>query len=279
MSIATLETLIGIAGEAAAVVTEVYDTQFAVDYKAPKDPVTEADRRANELICRRLAEEFPGVPCVAEESDPASFADYQRSERIFFVDPLDGTAEFVKRNGEFAVMIGLVEGNHPTAGVIHAPALGKVYAGLVGAGAWLVGPDGSRAALRPSEVAEVEQATLVVSRSHSNQDLKRALEVIGARRCVSLGGAGLKGAAVACADAEAYIAPGYSGKRWDACASEAIVCAAGGAFTDSYGKRFDYRSEHLANDRGVAVTNGRIHEEIIARLERFRRERGGGPIE
>ncbi|HEY6080618.1 MAG TPA: inositol monophosphatase family protein, partial [Polyangiaceae bacterium] len=105
-----LEAMLRIASEAARVVMEVYAKPFSVDYKAPSDPVTEADRRANALIVELLSREFPGVPIVAEESDPATFAEFRASERIFFVDPVDGTREFVDRNGEFAVMIGLVEG-------------------------------------------------------------------------------------------------------------------------------------------------------------------------
>ena len=99
--------------EAARVlIRKVYRTPFGVNYKGPQDPVTEADRRANALICEELEREFPGVPIVAEESDPVGvFAALPgRQIAIFFVDPVDGTREFVDRNGEFAVMIGLVEG-------------------------------------------------------------------------------------------------------------------------------------------------------------------------
>ena len=103
---AELETLLAIADAASRVVMEVYALPFAVDFKAPRDPVTEADRRANDLICDALAREFPGVPIVAEESAPESFAGFRDSERVFFVDPVDGTREFVEKNGEFVVMIG-----------------------------------------------------------------------------------------------------------------------------------------------------------------------------
>ena len=103
--------MLRIASEAARVIMEVYGRPFDVDYKGPQDPVTEADRRANALICERLEQEFPGVPIVAEESDESAFANFRDADRVFFVDPVDGTREFVDRNGEFAVMIGLLEGN------------------------------------------------------------------------------------------------------------------------------------------------------------------------
>jgi len=105
-----LATLVGIAAEAAEVVSEVYKRPFNVEYKGPRDPVTEADKLANELICNRLALAFPGVPIVAEESPPERFANFRDSERVFFVDPVDGTREFVLKNGEFVVMIGVLEG-------------------------------------------------------------------------------------------------------------------------------------------------------------------------
>src|SRR5690606_10408540 len=107
---ATLEQMIAIAAEAAELVASIYDKPFSVDYKGPADPVTEADRRANALICARLAAAFPGVPIVAEESPEEQWQHFRASERVFFVDPVDGTREFVARNGEFVVMIGLVEG-------------------------------------------------------------------------------------------------------------------------------------------------------------------------
>jgi 3'(2'), 5'-bisphosphate nucleotidase len=99
---AELKLLMTIAAEAAKLIMEVYARPFDVDYKGPQDPVTEADRRANDLICERLEQAFPGVPIVAEESDPATFAGFRSHDRVFFVDPVDGTREFVDRNGEFA---------------------------------------------------------------------------------------------------------------------------------------------------------------------------------
>ena len=110
MSESLVETLDGVAREAALLIREVYRTAFRVDFKGPRDPVTEADRGANALICERLSALFPDVPIVAEESDPQSFAGFRSAERIFFVDPLDGTREFVAKNGQFVVMIGYVDG-------------------------------------------------------------------------------------------------------------------------------------------------------------------------
>jgi 3'(2'), 5'-bisphosphate nucleotidase len=141
MSRAELDVLVRIAAEAAAVVAEVYEQPFEVEYKGPRDPVTIADRRANALIVERLEREFPGTPIVAEESEPESFAGFRDAPTVFFVDPVDGTNEFVEKNPEFVVMIGLLEGRTVTHGVIHAPMLGTAWAGAVGFGA---GPSSRR---------------------------------------------------------------------------------------------------------------------------------------
>ena len=109
-----------VAREAAALILGVYATPFEVDFKVGDDPVTRADREANDYICAELARAYPGMPIVAEESDPASYAGFSKSSHVWFVDPLDGTREFVARNGEFAVMIGLAEHGRAVLGVVEA---------------------------------------------------------------------------------------------------------------------------------------------------------------
>jgi 3'(2'), 5'-bisphosphate nucleotidase len=262
----TLEVLIAIAAEAAQVVAEVYDTPFIVEYKGPRDPVTIADRRANDLICERLEQAFPGTPIVAEESPPESFANFRASENIFFVDPVDGTNEFVEHHPEFVVMIGLIEGDVATRAVIHAPVSGTAWAGTVGRGAIRIEPNGERAPVHVTTVADLGAATIVSSRSHRSEKLDRAIEALGVRAVTSMGSAGLKGAEVARGAVEAHVAPHYAGKRWDVCAAEALVAAAGGRVTDAWGDRIDYRAASLSNDRGLVASNGLLHDAILERL-------------
>jgi 3'(2'), 5'-bisphosphate nucleotidase len=261
-----LDELVAISFEAAAVIREVYATAFAVDLKGPDDPVTAADLRANELICRRLEALYPGVPVVAEESAPETFALYRTAERIFFVDPLDGTTEFVSRNGQFVVMIGLVDGGRATAGVVVAPALGKAWAGALDQGAWQIDENGARGKIHVSGLNTLTEACFVASRSHRSASLERALALLGGRETRAVGSAGLKGAEVASAAADGYVAPGKVGKRWDACAVDALVTAAGGRFSDERGRPFDYRAESLANEDGLVATNGHLHEMVLERL-------------
>jgi 3'(2'), 5'-bisphosphate nucleotidase len=266
---AELSAMLRIAAEAAAVVMQVYARPFAVDYKAPQDPVTEADRLANALICEQLEREFPGVPIVAEESDPATFEHFRGSERVFFVDPVDGTREFVERNGEFAVMIGLLEGERALAAVIDAPARGDVFAGWVGRGAFRV-REGKREPISVSDIDDLRRGSIVGSRSHRSPALERALLELKPREVKVLGSAGLKGTLVACGEVEAYVAPGYAGQRWDACAADALVTAAGGVLTDTYGDALEYRAASLRNDRGLIASNRRVHETLVRGLEELR---------
>jgi 3'(2'), 5'-bisphosphate nucleotidase len=269
-----LDTLLDIAEEASVIIRGVYETKFVVEFKGPQDPVTEADKRANELIVSRLSDAFPGVPIVAEESDPASFAGYRSAERVFFVDPLDGTAEFVNRNGEFVVMIGLVEEERAVAGIVTAPALGSAWAGALGEGAFSVNAEGVRSKITVSDTARLADARVVSSRSHRGPLLERALALIGAKQVLAVGSAGLKGAHVASGIAEAYLAPGRSGKRWDAAAVDGLLTAAGGRFTDGFGLPFDYRAPSLSNDRGIVATNLVLHEEALSAFEKLRQQSG-----
>lgn len=266
MTPAELEQLVTIARDAGEIITRIYAGEFTVDYKAPSDPVTQADRLANDLICERIARAFPGSPIVAEESAPETFLGFETGERVFFVDPLDGTREFVARNGQFVVMIGMVEGDHATAGVVHAPATGTTWYGAVGQGASRSEQGGSPQPIRVSDVVRAELASVVSSRSQRSAALQRALDSLGARQHLAVGSAGLKGAQVADATADAYLSIGRSGKLWDACAVDALVHAAGGRFTDTRGERLDYRSTDISLKRGILACNERLHATLVARL-------------
>jgi 3'(2'), 5'-bisphosphate nucleotidase len=263
-----LEALLAAARAAGETVMETYRApSLAVDYKASGEPVTAADRRANRVLVERLNQAFPGIPVVAEESEPASFQRFREAERVLFVDPLDGTQEFVQRNGEFATMIGLVEGSRAVAGAIFAPAMGATWIGAVGLGAWRVDSPVERwIPVRSSATDALASARILASRSHRSAELARALASLGAREIRPLGSAGLKGARVAEGLADAYVETSAGTKRWDACALDALVTAAGGRVSDATGTPIDYRGPSLANERGLIASNGLIHEAILARL-------------
>jgi 3'(2'), 5'-bisphosphate nucleotidase len=256
------------AREAGDLVMRVYAKPFEVEYKGHDDPVTRADRESNTLLCARLGSAFPGVPIVAEESDPKTYADFGRADATWFVDPLDGTREFVARNGEFAVMIGLAEAGRATVGVIVAPAWNRAFVGVVGEGAWEVAADGSRVPIHVSSRSALVGASLVVSRSRTSAALAAAVQAMGAAVPTSHGSSGLKAALVATGAHDAYVQSGPAGMRWDACSSDALIIAAGGAFSDVDGAALDYKAPDLVNARGLVATNGHIHRAIIEALRK-----------
>ena len=260
---AALEVGLAAAREASALILEVYATAFQIDFKIGDDPVTRADREANALICEHLQRFFPGVPIVAEESDPAAYAGFDKAEAAWFVDPLDGTREFVAKNGQFAVMIGLAEKGRASLGIIVAPAWNRTFVGIVGEGAWEVTGDRSLVPLHVSQHADLAAARFVVSRSRASDRLDGLIKEVGGVPAARHGSAGLKGVLVAQGAYEAYLQPGRAGMRWDACATEALVTAAGGACTDQAGVRFDYQTANIDNSRGLVATNGRVHQAVV----------------
>jgi 3'(2'), 5'-bisphosphate nucleotidase len=260
------EIVLAAAREASALVMGVYAAQFDVSYKGKDDPVTRADHESNALIVDRLSRAFPGIPIVAEESDPASYAGFADADTAWFVDPLDGTREFVARNGEFAVMIGLAERGRATLGVITAPAWGRAFVGVVGEGAWEVAVDGKRTPIHVSTRGTPQGASIVVSRSRTPPQLAAMTTTIGVSAPVALGSSGLKAAVVATGDYDIYFQPGRAGMRWDSCPSDALVRAAGGVLTETSGAPIDYRDPDIVNHGGLLATNGLLHAGVVQAL-------------
>lgn len=269
----SLTELLDIARLAGKLIAGVYADGFEVEYKADNDPVTRADMSANALIVGELSRRFPGAPIVAEESDASTFGDYQNAECVFFVDPLDGTREFIARNGEFVVMLGMVEGKRATAGVVLSPVSGEAWCGAAGRGAFHVLRDGTRTPIAPSRVTQLGDASLLASRSRNFASSARTKGVLGVREVRALGSAGLKGAHVADGRADLYLSPGVAGYRWDACAVDALVTAAGGKFSDAHGEPFDYRASNLRNQRGLLASNPALHAPALQKLELERTRR------
>jgi len=266
VSRADLDTLCAIATEAGQAILQLYESDFSVDYKGPGDPVTDADRAANVLICERLRAHFPDAAIVAEESPEEAYLEYRSSPRVFFVDPLDGTREFVARNGQFVVMIGLLVENAVTLGVVYAPATGTLWFGSRELGAYRRDSDGAERPIHVGGVVEPAQARITISRSRRSEPLSEALRRIAPRVVAPMGSAGLKGSLVAEASADAYLAIGAAGKHWDACAMEALVTAAGGCVTDARGLPLNYRGPVMELEHGLLASNQQLHRALLARL-------------
>jgi 3'(2'), 5'-bisphosphate nucleotidase len=237
---ALLESVSTIALDAGQVVMEVYNSDFAVNAKDDKSPVTEADVRAERLILERLQALTPDIPIISEE---ASAAGHQPKvgDVFWLVDPLDGTKEFIRRNGEFTVNIGLIRDGQPVLGVVHAPAIGQSYRGAGAATAQRKQGDGDWTRIRCRRQPE-EGLTVLTSRSHgSGAQLDGWLAEHKIAGQVTAGSS-LKFCVVAAGEADAY--PRFGNTcEWDTAAAHAVLLAAGGSVVEaedglplSYGK-------------------------------------------
>lgn len=255
----------GLAREAGALVLSHYDEDVRVDMKAPGDPVTIADRESNQLIVDALAREFPDDAILAEESGAGGGRG--PGERRWCVDPLDGTKEFLARNGEFAVMIGLAIRGRPVLGVVYQPAVDLLLEGVVGVGAWTtIGTQ--RLSASVSSIADPGSMALVVSRSHRSSLVDAAKVALGISKERISGSVGVKIGLLARREADLYIHPGRGVKLWDACAPEAILVAAGGMMTDPRGDLIRYDAAEPALDGGLVASNGQAHDAIVAAVAR-----------
>ena len=243
--------------EAAVPVMEVYASDFTAEQKEDRSPVTEADRRAEAIILERLADYLPGVPVLAEESFEAGVRPVVK-DRFLLVDPVDGTKEFIKKNGEFTINIALIENGVPVAGCVYAPALDRIFLGgdTALAGAARPGSTLAEAALSPITVRTPPQGgkTAVMSRSHADETTKAFAQSQGVTETVSAGSS-LKFCRVAEGAADLYprFAPTM---EWDTGAGHAVLAAAGGAVTNPDGTPFRYAKTEAGYKNGPFVAWG-----------------------
>jgi 3'(2'), 5'-bisphosphate nucleotidase len=240
-----LERIARLAGDE---VLGVYATDFSVRDKADASPVTVADERAEALIVPALRALTPGVPVVAEEAAARGEAP-PAAARFWLVDPLDGTREFVSRNGEFTVNLALVEDGEPRLGAVFAPVQDRLFLGEVGLGAWVV-DRGLRRAVRCRALPEAG-ATLACSRSHGDE-VALATWLQGRRVAARVAvGSSLKFGLLACGEADCYPRFGRT-MEWDTAAGHAVLSAAGGQVVDLAGAPLRYGKPGYENPGFVA---------------------------
>jgi len=252
------------AREAAAIVAGYFGSGIKVEYKPGEGPVTQADREADALICARLRAAFPSDGIVSEES--ADDGSRRSRERVWMVDPLDGTSDFVRGRSGFAVMIGLAVSGRAAAGVVMQPTSGALYRASAGGGAWLV-LDGKTERLRVSAVDDLTQIRLVASKSHRGESIDRVRAALGVSDEMNIGSVGLKLGLIARGERDLYVNPESHSSLWDTLAPEAILGEAGGRLTDLAGAPIDYAAADLRNRRGLVASNGRLHDRVIDKLK------------
>jgi 3'(2'), 5'-bisphosphate nucleotidase len=245
-----LPEIVKLAEQAAAVILQHYAGDAAARRKADASPVTAADEAAEAVILAGLAELTPAIPVVAEETVAAGHVPALDAGPFWLVDPLDGTKEFISKNGEFTVNIALIEGHEPVLGVVLAPALGKVWWGARGHGA--MARDGKNGAPARKIAVRLRPArpVAVASRSHADPQTEAFLDAAGVAERISAGSS-LKFCLVAEGKADLYPRFGRT-MEWDTAAGHAVLSAAGGQVTTRDGAPFLYRKPGFENPGFIA---------------------------
>ena len=232
-----LEEVEVIAREAGAAIMAVYAGNFSTQQKEDKSPLTEADTIAHEIIIRRLTQLRPRLPVLSEEA-VGDFSGADNSGRYWLVDPLDGTKEFIKRNGEFTVNIALIENGRAILGVVYAPVPNVAYLAAEGSGAYKVAADGICKAIGVAEHKEGTPWRVIASRSHAGDSLSVLLQQLGSYELISMGSS-LKFCLVAEGSADIYPRMGPT-SLWDTAAAQCIVEQAGGRVIQWTGESLSY---------------------------------------
>ncbi|MFT6916274.1 MAG: 3'(2'), 5'-bisphosphate nucleotidase [Motiliproteus sp.] len=257
-STSLLPHLMLIAREAGDVILNIYNRAepLQIDQKSDNSPVTEADLAAHQLICASLARLTPEIPILSEESPDEEIQDRLQWPRYWLVDPLDGTKEFIKRNGEFTVNIALIENHRPTLGVVYAPAIQTSYAGCVRTQSTFKSQGKQRAvAFKTRSLTPFRPLSLVVSRSHNDPRIDTYVEQLRQQMPVSVTplGSSLKLCLIAEGMADLHLRVGPT-SEWDTAAAQAVLEAAGGLVCDLSGNPLEYnRKQSLINPDFMAA--------------------------
>lgn len=235
-----IEPVISIGRVAGQEILEIYDSDFDVETKDDHSPLTAADRAAHQVIQISLERLTPDIPVWSEESGTIPFSERSTWEEFWLVDPLDGTKEFIKRNGEFTVNIALIRNHEPVLGVVHVPVTGEDYYGYSGGGAFLAEGGGTGTPITVCQPAQTP-VRVVGSRSHASAALEKYVNALGPHVMVAMGSS-LKLCLVAAGAADIYPRLGLT-SEWDTAAAQAVVENAGGTVIDLEGHRLLYNTK------------------------------------
>ena len=264
-----LETAIVLARTAGKIILDFYATDFLIEEKICADnfsePVTIADKTASKIIVEGLADVFPTDGILSEEE----FDDHARltKERVWIIDPLDGTKGFVERTGDFAVQIGLAEDSESVLGVVFLPIEDKLYFAAKGKGAWLIEKNDAPKRLQVSAETDFAKMNIAVSKNHRSPKMQRIISDFELKQEIRRGSVGLKVGLIAQQICDLYIHLSSRTKHWDTCAPEIIICEAGGNLTDIFGEKIVYNTADVHNHNGILSSNSAIHDLTVARLK------------
>jgi 3'(2'), 5'-bisphosphate nucleotidase len=268
-----------LARAAGAAILEHYEGPIRVEQKSSADdiePVTQADRIANELIVSALKRQFPNDGILAEES-----VDTKRrleKSRVWMVDPLDGTNGFIDGNGDFAVQIGLAEEGQCVVGVVYQPLTGVLYRAVRGEGTWIERPQFAPERAHVSDQTNLSEMRLAASRSHRSPRMNKVITRFRFREEVQRGSVGIKVGLLVEQQCDVYIHLSPRTKQWDTCAPEVILTEAGGRVSDLFGHPLNYNVPDVQNRNGLVASNGAAHDQIIETLAPLLEEFGRKPV-
>ena len=277
---AEISIAVELARAAGTVLLEHYHSPFLVEQKINMldelEDVTAADREANELIVSRLRREFPDDGILAEESsDSVHRLD---KDRVWLIDPMDGTKNFIARDGDFAVQIGLAVNGESVAGVVYQPVRDVLYRAVRHDGSWIEDREKPAARMLVSNRTEPAEMVLASSRSHRSPRMERVVDAFGFKDEMRRGSVGVKIGLIAEQQADLYLHLSPSTKQWDTCAPEIILVEAGGQLTDLFGQPIRYNGVRIDNRNGIVATNAVAHEMVIENLAPLLKEFGRVPV-
>ncbi|HEX4945787.1 MAG TPA: 3'(2'),5'-bisphosphate nucleotidase CysQ [Blastocatellia bacterium] len=260
-----LEVTKTIAREAGRILMEIYSGDHSVEWKGYDDPVTAADHAANHFIVAELRRHFPDDGILSEEATDDQTRLHK--SRVWLVDPMDGTKQFIERIGEFAVMIGLAVNGKPELGVVFNPATNKMYYATPSIGAYLEEPLTTKR-LHVAATSDPAKMVAAMSRSHTSPKVRMIKEGLGITQQIESGSVGLKIGLLAEGRAHVYVHLGAKTNQWDTCAPQVIIEAAGGKMTDRNGQPLQYNVAEIRNLHGVVASNGVLHERVIEEIQK-----------
>ena len=261
--ISQLETIIDAITKAGDKILEIYESDFQVEKKDDNSPITKADLESNKIIKESLLQ--TKIPILSEEdADDKSRTD---SDKVWIVDPLDGTQDFVNKTGEFTVMVGLVENHVPIMGLVYWPTEKKLFFAERGLGAFCHDSEGW-AKISVRGVEEITEPLALVSRHHLSDKEKKMLDHLEIKNTANIGSS-LKVMEIASGRADIYLTSTNKMKQWDTAASHCIISEAGGKMTDISGNDLIYNTESVNHENGLLVTNGLIHEEVVSKISKL----------
>ena len=258
---ALLEDLGRLAVEAGGAILEIYHTDFSVDIKADKSPLTLADTRSHRIIADGLRAAYPDIPVLSEEGKSIPYRERKDWNRFWLVDPLDGTKEFIKRNNDFTVNIALICDHMPIMGVVYVPALNDLYLADVKKGCYRIFR-GCKTRLKIPAKMPVLPLRIVQSRSHPSAELEAFLQRFPATEDIRRGSS-LKFCTVASGEVDLYPRLGPTWE-WDTAAGHAVVLAAGGVVVDLEGNPVRYNKKTLLNGPFLAAPGREFLQRIHA---------------